>query len=263
MDFKIIWITGASSGLGEELSVAYAKPGVELILSSNDKEKLELVAKKCEAKGAKALQVVFDVCNKTELDEAVKVVLTRYKSIDLLINNAGIGQRSFAMETSEEVEKKIMDTNFWSAVYLSKAVLPSMKEKNQGHIAVVSSISGLFSFPNRSSYAAAKHALMGYFEALSLEFSKTNIGTTLICPGRLKNDFSLQALTASGDKYGKMDKSHVNGVELSTARNKIMKAIENKKRYLVFGKKELMLWYAKRISPSFFYKLASKISTDK
>lgn len=260
MNFKTIWITGASSGLGETLALRYAKPGVDLILSSIDEDKLAIVAQKCKQAGAQVYQIVFDVSQAQEIERASTIVLDKYQSIDLLINNAGIGQRSLASETSANVEQKIMDTNFWSAVNLSKAILPSMKSRNIGHIVVISSISGLFSFPNRSMYAASKHALLGYFEALSLELSKTGICICLICPGRLKNDFSLQALTAKGEKYNKMDASHVNGVPLELACRKIARAIEKRKRYLVFGKKELTLWYIKRISLSLFFKVASKIS---
>ena len=260
MIHKTIWITGASSGLGETLALAYAKEGVKLILSALYLEKLQPIAQQCIEAGAEVFCLAFDISIKEQVTLAAEKVLAKYKTIDLLINNAGIGQRSLAIETSNEVENQIIDTNFWSAVWLTKAVLPSMILNKQGHIAVVSSISGLFSFPNRSAYSASKHALMGYFESLSIELAKSNICVTLICPGRMNNDFSLEALTAKGEKYGKMDASHTNGVPLNDACKMILNAIKRKKRYLVFGKKEIFLWYIKRFHAEWFYKVASRIS---
>jgi dehydrogenase/reductase SDR family member 7B len=259
---KVIWITGASSGLGRELAFAYANPGIHLILSGRNIQNLNETGNVSKQKGADITVLPFDLCSEPEINTAVQKVCNEIGKVDLLINNSGIGQRSLAMETTADVEKQIFQANFFGHVFLTKQIIPLMVRQGSGNIAVISSLSGLYGFPLRSLYSAAKHALNGYFETLAIELKPFNISVTIVCPGRLQNSFSQNALKSDGTLYGKTDKAHEKGYPLQKATQKIQKAIAKKQYLLTFGRKELLLWYIKRISPSIFYKLACKINPE-
>lgn len=254
---KIIWITGASSGLGKALALNYSRQGNKLILSARSVEHLNLVKERCCELGAIVYIIPFDLTQSKEIDTAIEIFKSHIGNIDILINCGGIGQRSLATETAIEVEKRIFETNYWGTVYFTKKLLPTMIENQKGHIVVVSSLSALYGFSLRSTYSASKHALLGYFESLALELKNLNIHVTIVCPGRLEGDFSFKALNATGDLYKKLD--HSNGYSLNKAAHKIAIAVKLKKHMIVFGKKEIWLYYIKRLSVRLFYFICFRI----
>jgi short-subunit dehydrogenase len=260
---KVIWITGASSGLGRALAIEYASSAHFLILSGRNTSNLELTGKICIEKGADYIILPFDICKKNEVLEALNRVSSEIGKVDILINNSGIGQRSSAIDTKTEVEEYIFSTNYWGHVWLTKGVLPLMKNENHGQIIVISSLSGMFGFPLRSTYAASKHALNGYFETLAIEVKAQNIHITIVCPGRLQNDFSQHALKHDGSLYGKTDKAHIIAYPLSKAAKIIIRASAKHQFMLVLGGKEKILWYLKRLSPTLFFKLTCKLDPQK
>lgn len=257
-----IWITGASSGIGEAMALHWASAGTTLILSGLTNEQLEPVAGKCEKKGAKVHIISFDLTREEEITEAANKVQTLIPKIDILANVGGIGQRSLIIETPSEVSHRIMDTDFWGHVNVTRHILPFMVKTGGGHIVVMSSLSGLFGFPQRSLYCAAKHALHGYFETLRLEHHKDKINVLMVCPGRVKTSFSYGALTATGDKHGKMDKGQANGVSVEYCAARIDKAVKRNKKQILVGRKELLMAYFKRYTPWLFYWIALRIDPN-
>lgn len=256
---KTVWITGASSGIGEQLVYAVAKRGNRLIISSNQENELKRVKSNCEKMGTDCFIIPFDLSLAVQIKEAADLVKSKYTAVDVLINNGGISQRAIAADTSVETVKKIMDINFMSAVTLSSIVLPQMIKNGGGVIAVTSSITGKFGFPLRSAYAASKHAIHGYFESLRLENSANKIQVTIAVPGRVRTSISLHAITADGTAHGKMDEGQSGGIPADKCAEKYIRAIEKNKHEVLIGGKELMMVFIKRFFPTLFNKIAGKI----
>jgi len=256
---KTVWITGASSGIGEQLVYACARRKAKLIISSNQESQLKSVKKNCEKMGAECFVVPFDLSKPKEVNDAGLIVLEKFKTIDVLINNGGISQRANVVETSMETIRKIMEINFMSAVTLSKLVLPGMIENGSGVIAATSSITGKFGFPLRSAYAASKHAVLGFFETLRLENKDNNIQVTVAIPGRVRTDISVNAVTGKGAVYGKMDDGQSGGISAEDCAEQYIKAIEKNKKEVLIGGKELMMVHIKRFFPALFNRMATRI----
>ena len=256
---KVVWITGASSGIGEELAYALAREGSFLILSARNKEKLEQVKVKCLESAAKCWVHPVDLSGNQQLDAVVKAVLAQAGRIDVLINNAGRSQRSLAKETPPEIDRNIMELNFFSVVELMKLVLPQMLKNGSGHIVVVSSISGKLGFPMRTAYSASKHALQGYFESLRTELTNDNIKVTIVSPGRIKTNISVNAVTKDGSPYNIMDEGQANGMNAALCAAKIVKAIKKERKELLVGKTEILMVHIRRFLPALYYKLVTRI----
>lgn len=256
---KTVWITGASSGIGEQLAYSCVRRGSKVILSSRDKIKLEKVKEKCEELGGEAFVYVMDVSNVSQVKEVADKVIDRFKTIDLLINNSGVSQRTTAMETNSDVERKIMETNYFGAIALTKKLLPVMIKNGGGNIAITSSITGKFGFKLRSSYAASKHALHGYFESLRLELTGNKIFITITCPGFVKTEISKSAFSGGGFKHDKMDEGQQGGVSAEKCSEKYIRAIEKNKKEVLIGGNELIMVYLKRFFPFIFYKIAARV----
>lgn len=256
---KIYWITGASSGIGEALAYELAKPGNALILSARSAEKLSALKEKIGSHAEVAL-LPFDLADVNAIPEHVENALSFFGHIDVLINNAGFSQRSPAMETVESVEREIMELNYFAPVALSKALLPHFIERKAGHIVVVSSIAGKFGFTLRSSYAAAKHALHGYFEALRLEMKDVPVYVTMVCPGRVLTNISYNARKGDGSSHNVLDDGQRKGISAESCAHSIVNAINSKKYDVLIGGAELLPVYLKRFCPPLFYWLIKKIN---
>ena len=256
---QVIWITGASSGIGKELAILLSKESCNLILSSRNKESLELVKRECAT--PKNIYILpLDLEEHSVFELKVTEAIQAFGKIDMLINNGGISQRSLAEDTGFSVDKRIMDINYLGTVGLSKAVLPHFIKNNRGHFVVTTSIVGKIGTPFRSSYAASKHALHGFFDSLRAETYKKNIIVTLVCPGVVNTDISKNALTGNGSPQGKLDKATGNGMSPKRFAILMIKAIENRKEEVyISGVKEKLGVYVKRFFPRLFSKLVRKI----
>lgn len=259
---KYIWITGASSGIGEAMAIQWAQKGVTLILSGRNADHLSKTAAKCEQKSAQTFILPFDLTSGSEIRQAVEKIIAQVPRIDILVNNGGISQRSTILDTDETVARRIMETDFWGHVNLTRAILPFMIKGGGGKIVVISSLSGLFGFPQRSFYCAAKHALHGYFETLRLEHDKDNIQVTMVCPGRVRTQISFHALTADGAEHGQMDPGQENGVTAEHCALKIAGAVNKGRKQIIIGKKEIIMPYLKRFFPWLFYKIATRLDPN-
>lgn len=257
---KVIWITGASSGIGEALVFALAKQGAKIILSARVQNKLQAVADKANLDQENYLIIPFDLADTRQAETYVQQILQKFGRIDILINNGGMSQRGEAIATSNTIERNIFEINYFSQVALAKAVLPAMIKQQSGQITVVSSIAGKFGFYLRSSYSAAKHALHGYFESLRLEVEKNNIKVLLVCPGKIQTNISNNAILANGNKHAKMDESHIDAMTAEACADKILSAIEKNRQEVFIGRKEILTVYLKRFSPKLLYKILKKQS---
>ena len=255
-----VWITGASSGIGEACAYRYAAGGNQLILTSSSRERLEPVAETCRQKGAKDVLVLPADFNDLE---GIKLLTRKawdtFDGIDILFCNAGISQRTNVEDTSMDMVRQIMEINYFAPVALAKAILPLMLKAGGGHIAVTTSIAGVFGFPLRCAYSSSKHALYGFFETLQAEYHDRDIRVTIVCPGRVRTNISLNALDKGGEKHGTMDPGQDKGLPADKAAKRIVKAIDKGQREVLIGRGELIMVYIKRFFPSLCARLARRI----
>ena len=254
---EIIWITGASSGIGEALVYAYDQLGSKLIISSRKSEELDRVKANCKNQSNIHI-LTLDLENHQSLSSKADEALKIFGKIDILINSGGISQRSLALETDLLTEKRFININFWGTVILSKAILPQMIAQNTGSIVCISSLVGKFGTKYRSSYAASKHALHGYFDSLRIELNNPNIHMMLACPGFIKTNVTINALTANGASQGTMDDAQENGMPAEVFAKKLIKAINNKKEEVYIGGKEVYGVLIKRFFPKLFSMMIRK-----
>ncbi len=255
----VVWITGASSGIGEACSYLFAAEGASLILTATRKEQLKKVQQKCIDLGAKCEILPYDLSDIDNLDALTDKALSLFGKIDVMFHNAGISQRGIAIETDFSVDKKIMDINFFAPVKITKRLLPKMIENGGGTLAVTTSIAGKFGFPLRSAYSSSKFALYGFFETVHAEYYALNIRVTMVCPGRVKTNISYNALEADGTKHAQLDDGQADGISAEKAARKIVKAIRNQKPEVLVGGKELLMVYIKRFLPGLARKMVRKI----
>lgn len=254
---KVVLITGGSSGIGKALAMQLAKQKARLILISRREEALQEVREACLHFTDACSILPFDLSQTDKISELAKAALQIYGKIDVLINNAGISQRSLTVETDVEVDRAIMELDYFSTIYLTKALLPHFIQNGNAHIVVISSVSGLMGFPMRSAYSAAKHALHGFFETLQTE--QPDINTTLVCPGRINTPISLSALKGDGNPHQIMDEGQKKGIPADVCADKILSAARKKKKKIIIAKEERIMLFLKRNIPFLFYRLAHKI----
>lgn len=245
----VVCITGASAGIGEALAYAFAKEGARLILCARNVEKLKKVSAGCKG-AAEVIVHPIDLSFYKDIEASFTPVLERVGHIDILINNAGISQRTTVAESTIAVDEKIMNLNYFGVVALTRLILPSMMKRRSGHMVVISSVAGYVSTSHRSAYAASKHAVRAWFDSLRSEIFSHNIHVTVICPGYIKTDISKNALNATASNYGKMDENQAKGMSAEQCANRIVKAIEQKKSELIIGGAETKAILLKRFLPS-------------
>jgi len=257
---KVIWITGATSGIGKALALELAKGEARLILSARREDELKRVADLTKLPPLDLMQLPFDLNDTSNASALAAQIINKFGRVDILINNGGYSQRSEAMQTSIEIDRQLMEVNYFSYVNLTKAVLPYMKRQKSGHIVIISSIAGKFGFYLRSSYSAAKHALHGFFESLRLETENLGIKTLIVCPGKIKTNVSFNAITASGLAHNKMDESHENAMGAEECAKKIIQNVLNNKEEIFIGGKEIFMVKIKRLFPKLFSNLIRRQS---
>jgi short-subunit dehydrogenase len=251
---KVIWITGASSGIGEALCYKLNEIGAKLIISSRSSDGLYQVKHNCTKNQLDIHVLPLDLENTSDLQSKANADLAIYGRIDIVIHSGGVSQRSLAMETDLDVAKKIMNINFWGTVALTKALIPSMLSNKEGHIVIISSLVGKFGTKFRSAYSASKHALHGYFDSLRSEIDK-KIGISIICPGFIKTNVTINALTADGTKQNTMDDAQANGMSANECASQIINAIKSGKEEVYIGGKEKYAIILKRFLPGLFSKI--------
>jgi short-subunit dehydrogenase len=256
---KTIWITGAASGIGKAVALELSSENVYLILSDINVEGLTNVAKSCEEKGSTTLIVPIDFSDEKSVITAAKDVLDKGIKVDGLYQFAGISQRSFVSETPLSIDRKIFEINFFGAVALTKAILPDMIKNGGGQLAVTSSLVGKFGFPYRSSYSATKHALHGFYESLRAENKINNIRVSILIPGRVQTNISVNAIDKNGNAHGKMDEGQNSGITAEKAAKIIRSGLKREKKEILVGGKELLMVHIRRFLPRLYYFMSTRI----
>lgn len=256
---KVIWITGASSGIGEAMAYELARRGALLILSARRAEVLETVKSRC-ARPDKHLVLPMDMTDHSRFREQTAVVLSAYGHIDMLVNNAGVSQRALVKDTPVEVDRQIMELDFFGPVALTKTVLPHMLARGSGHLVAVSSVVGLVATPYRSAYASAKHAIIGFHDALRAEVHGAGLKVSVLCPGFVRTNVSLSALTADGTPHGKVDAQQDSAMSAEAFARKAVDGLARGKGRIVIAGKERLAVYLGRLSPALLERLVRKVS---
>jgi len=257
MNKQFIWITGASSGLGLELSIQLHQLGANLILSGRNIRALEELK---QSLGERHQILAFDLAEPEKIPEVADKAFQLFPKIDQLILCGGISQRNLFIESSLELDKKILDVDFFSNTELARAVIPQMIRNNGGRIVVVSSLAGKFGYPLRSAYSAAKHALHGYFETVRAELHDEHIKITIVNPGRIRTNISYNALLADGSPQGTMDYGQAHGMDAAKCARKIIKAIKHNKKEVYIGWPDILLIYIYRFIPAIYHRLIRKLN---
>ncbi|MCM4168269.1 Putative oxidoreductase SadH [Arenibacter antarcticus] len=254
---KVIWITGASSGLGKALTLELNSNGSKLIISSRNMEQLLTVKRNCPNPENIAV-LPLDLENYSTMSALVSKAMDIYGPIDILINNAGISQRSLILDTDLGVYQKLMEVNYMGTIALTKALLPHYVGRKQGQFVTVTSLMGKFSSPYRSGYCGAKHALHGFFDTLRMEHATDNIKVTMICPGFANTNIARNALTAKGASQKENDKATQNGMSPEKFAKKMLRAMQSDKFEAYIGKWEIMGVYMKRFFPKLLHRMVLK-----
>ncbi|MBC3786671.1 SDR family oxidoreductase [Spirosoma utsteinense] len=246
---SVIWITGASSGIGEAIALALASQGARLVLSARRADELQRVADLTGLPASDVLVLPLDMTDTTGLAAHVETVRQRFGRIDYIFQNAGITQRSQVADTDLSVYRQLMDVNFFGVVALTKAVLPLMLAQGSGHIVVTSSVAGKIGTKQRSGYCASKHALHGFFDALRAETHEAGLRVTIVCPGYIRTPISLHALGAGGQVHGKMDENQARGMAPDAFARQLLRAVSKQKEEVYIGGPETYGIYLKRFLP--------------
>lgn len=253
---KVIWITGASSGIGKELALQLSQQHAKLLLTARRKEALVEVQLQCKQQTPHCHILAADLYDSADIKKLAEAAIDVYGHIDVIIHCAGVSQRSLAVNTTEEVYRQLMEINFFAPVNLTRYLLPHFASKQNGHIVILNSMAGLMGFPMRSGYSAAKHAVKGFFETLQTEHNIPNLEITIVSPGRINTPISLSALTADGSKHNHMDAGQLNGISVQRCAEKIIHAIHHKKKHVIIARGERLLWWFWWFLPSLYYRIA-------
>lgn len=257
---KIVWITGASDGIGKELAIQLAEEGAKIILTARNIDKLNAV--KNNLQGDEHWVYPMDLLKVDDIPQTVNNVLKEVGPIDILVNNAGISQRSLAKDTLLDVDRKIMELDYFAVIALTKSVLPQMQKRKSGHIITISSVAGKMGVPMRTAYCGAKHAVIGFMDALRAETHADDIKVMVVTPGSVKTNISKNALEGDGKKHDVTDPLIENGIPVDVCVQKIVKGIKNNTpELLIADGKTRFAVYARRFYPRLLFRAMTKIKT--
>lgn len=252
---KTVWITGASSGIGEGLAKAMSAAGAAVILSGRRVAELDRVAASLPGD---TLVLPFEATDYDALPEIVAQATGWRGGIDLLVNNAGISQRSLGLDTGFDVYRRLMEIDFFAPLRLTQLVLPAMVARGAGHVMAISSVAGKAGSPLRTGYCAAKHAVVGYFDALRAEIDRYGVGVTVVTPGFVRTSIAANAVQGDGSTRGFSDDDIEAGISADEAAQQIMAGLAAGQREIPVGKPggmEMALLTLKRHDPDQLFDL--------
>lgn len=243
---KVVWITGTSSGFGEAMAYAFSNQGAKLILSSRRVDELKRVKSKIE----RSVILPLDLSERDSFKDKTEEAIKAYGHIDIVIHNGGIAQNSLAINTTSEVQRRIMDVDFFSYTEITQYLLPHFMERKSGHIVVVSGVLAKAPMPMRTSYCAAKAALHGYFDSLRGEILNHNIDVTILVPSFLNTSLTANAVDGQGKMLGRIPADM--GCPVDKAAQQVIQAVKDKKYTVAIGNRDkgrFLLWMS-RIFPT-------------
>lgn len=255
---KVVLLTGASSGIGEALAYELARKGSKLILAARRQEELERVRSGCHQK--EQIQILLlDLADASAIEQKARTAEALFGHIDVLIHCGGVSQRDRVINTKLDVDRRLMEVNYFGTIALTKALLPGMIARKTGHQVIITSAVGIVSTPFRSSYAASKHALHGFYDALRAEHYEDHLKVSIILPGYVRTRISFNALMGDGTQQNKMDNAQDKGLSPEVCARKILRAIEqDREEVYIGGIKEVMGIYVKRFFPGLFSRIVRK-----
>ena len=259
---KVIWITGASSGIGEALAYVCAAEGAKLVLSARRENELKRVAANCKVSLENILILPLDLEHTENIDEVTDKVVKYFGRIDVLINNSGMGHRTMAVTTPIAIDRRVMEVNFFGTINLTKSVGRKMVAQKSGKLVVVTSIMGKYGLPLYSTYSASKHALYGYFESLRQELFHDNVKVLIVSPGFINTDVSTKLLREDGSEHGIKSDAQDKGMTTLECAKRIVNAIKGNRNHKFVGKYEIFSVYVKQFFPKIFYKLMRKMTKE-
>jgi len=260
---KVVWVTGASSGIGEAICHELMKYNCKIVLSSRRESELLRVKNELKIRDENVLVLPIDLEKSNEAENWVENVIVKFGRIDFLINNGGISQKSLVEETTEAVERKVMEINYFGNVALAKAVSKYMIKQKSGKIIVTTSILGKFGLPFHSTYAASKHALYGFYDSFRLELKKDNVSVLLVSPGFINTNVAVNSITGDGSTLNEDSPAQINGMKTNVFARKLVGAIKSDRNHIFIGSKELLSIPFKTFFPNLFYSIMLKLSKGK
>ncbi|HEY6881613.1 MAG TPA: SDR family oxidoreductase [Polyangiales bacterium] len=256
---KVVWITGASSGIGEALAYELAKAGARLLLSARRRDRLDAVRARCtDAPLHRVLP--FDITDVDSHAAYVARALDELGHVDMLINNAGVSQRALVKETALSVDRRLFEVDYFGPVSLIKSVLPHMLARGQGAIVAVSSVAGLVSTPYRSSYAGAKAALIAFHDALRAETFASGIEVSVICPGFVATEIAQAALVGDGSASAGRHAIREGALSAAECARRAVVGLRRGEPLIVVAGREKALWWLARVSPGLAAKVVRRVS---
>lgn len=244
---KVIWITGASSGIGASLVMQLNNLGATVIASARRTEKLIELREKC-ANLQNFMVLPLDITDSQSIEKSVAQV-RELGRLDMVLHNAGIAQKGLVIETELDVDRRVMETNYFGTVALTKAIMPMYLQQGYGGFGIVSSFAGVMGIPGRSAYSASKHALHGFFESLKAEHMGCKLNVSFILPGFINTAITAKGLCGDGTPYGKVETSHRLGMTPDACAQDIIKGLQKKRKQIAVGKFEVYLLSINRIAP--------------
>jgi short-subunit dehydrogenase len=245
---KVVWITGASSGIGRALASEFSLAGANLVLSARRKPALEATRNACQSE-TKTHLLPFDITDFDGLPQHVDHALQVFGHIDYMVHNAGVALRDWAVETDIVGDRRIMDINYFGPVALTKALLPSMLERRSGSFVIVSSLAGKYGVPQLSAYSASKHALHGFFESLRAEVHDHDVRITLAVVGFVRTPILSHAVTGGGGRYSKTLQAQARGLQPQDCARRILKAVARRREEALVAGSESVTVHLKRFFP--------------
>lgn len=260
---KIFWITGASSGIGRALCLKLASLGATIVLSSRNETELEATRALMQNPDRHRCLPMDLTCSES-IKSAFRNFFSHFDKLDVLINNAGVSQRSLALETKEEVDRMIMEVDYFGTIALTKLVAAKMVNQSNGLIVSIASVAGKVGSQYRSGYSAAKHALIGFMDCLRAEITSYGVRVLVVCPGWIKTNISYNSLTADMSSFGKLDPEIEKGMPVEDFVNRLLAALQSNKEEVVIAKGLALLGYhGRRLFPNLFHRLSRKIYSKK
>lgn len=254
MKDKVVVITGASSGIGKALAEVFAASGSKLVLAARNLEKLEVIRKSLSSNGVPVLTVACDVSKEDDCRKLVEKAVAEYGTIHVLINNAGISMRALFADLDLDVLRKLMDTNFWGAVYCTRFAMPYLLA-NKGSVVGVSSIAGKKGLPGRTGYSASKFALEGFLETLRTENLKKDLHVLVACPGFTSSNIRNTALSKDGSVQGESPRNEKKMMQPEEVATRIYKAVLHRKRDLILSSEGKITVWMNKFFPAWMDKM--------
>jgi NAD(P)-dependent dehydrogenase (short-subunit alcohol dehydrogenase family) len=254
---KVVLITGAAGGLGRALARAFAAAGAHIAALDRDASGMETLAAELHSQGLQALTLDCDVTDAVACERAVSRVIEAWGRVDVLINNAGITHRSALRRTDPAVTRRVMEVNFFGAVNCTRAALTALTE-SRGLIIVLSSVAGFAPLIARTGYAAAKHALHGFFESLRSELAEDGVGVLMVCPSFIDTGIDRNAL--GGDGRPARHAQQIVGVRArpEAVAAEVLRAAKSGRRLLLPGRTAKLAWWVSRLAPRYYARVMAR-----